>query len=177
MKAISLKQPWANWISQGKKTIETRTWSTPYRGDLLICSSRSGKIGPRGYALCVVELYDIRPMEQGDESGAMIKRYPGAYAWFLRNIRVPDPIFQVKGRLRLYEIEIPENVEIKPKCEEKGCSGPGSACHLSYFDDVKEETVNGINFYCAEHATLNGYCWGCGEFLGLEPAGLCPNCR
>lgn len=39
MKALSLKQPWANAIAKGFKTIETRTWETSFRGDLLICSS------------------------------------------------------------------------------------------------------------------------------------------
>jgi len=41
MKAISLKQPWANFIRDGRKTIETRAWKTEYRGDLLICSSKN----------------------------------------------------------------------------------------------------------------------------------------
>lgn len=31
-KAISLKQPWANWVAEGKKMIETRKWTTRYRG-------------------------------------------------------------------------------------------------------------------------------------------------
>lgn len=35
MTAISLKQPWAQLILDGVKTIETRKWRTNYRGDLL----------------------------------------------------------------------------------------------------------------------------------------------
>ncbi|MEK7168734.1 MAG: ASCH domain-containing protein [Patescibacteria group bacterium] len=57
-KAISLKQPWANLVASGKKTIETRKWSTKYRGDLVICSSQNPKIKPYGKALC------IRPVAQ-----------------------------------------------------------------------------------------------------------------
>ena len=73
--------------------------------------------------------------------------------------------------------------EEKRICEEKGCKQEGFYCHLSYYDDVKEETVDQGNYYCAEHASLNGYCWGCGEFqagcenFDSEPSGLCPNCR
>lgn len=119
MKAILLKQPWANLIAQGKKTIETRTWTTPYRGDLVICSSKSGKIDPRGYALCIVDLYDIRHMRPEDEKGAMCERYPGAYSWFLRNVRNFDPIFQVSGQLGLFEIEIPDNINSTKKEEVK----------------------------------------------------------
>lgn len=32
MKALSLRQPWAELILQGRKTIETRTWRTAHRG-------------------------------------------------------------------------------------------------------------------------------------------------
>lgn len=38
MKAISLKQPFVELIKNRTKTIETRLWSTKYRGDLLICA-------------------------------------------------------------------------------------------------------------------------------------------
>ncbi len=46
MKALSAKQPWANLIAAGEKTIETRTWATRYRGPLLIVSSRRPRIEP-----------------------------------------------------------------------------------------------------------------------------------
>lgn len=36
MKAISLWQPWASLVALGVKTIETRSWSTKYRGPLTI---------------------------------------------------------------------------------------------------------------------------------------------
>lgn len=36
MKAVSVRQPWAELIIQGKKTIEIRKLNTGYRGDLLI---------------------------------------------------------------------------------------------------------------------------------------------
>ena len=41
MKALSIKQPWAWAIACGHKTIETRTWSTTYRGPLLIAASKT----------------------------------------------------------------------------------------------------------------------------------------
>lgn len=106
-KAISLKQPWANLVASGKKTIETRRWSTKYRGDLVICSSQNPKIEPYGKALCIVELYDIRPMTKNDEKKACIKIYPGAYAWMLRNLRKIDPPITVKGSLGIFKIDLP----------------------------------------------------------------------
>lgn len=36
IKAVSLYQPWARLVAQGVKTIETRSWSTEYRGKLAI---------------------------------------------------------------------------------------------------------------------------------------------
>lgn len=109
MKAISLKQPWANLVASGKKTIETRKWSTKYRGDLVICSSQNPKIEPYGKALCIVELYDVRPMTKKDEKKACIKVYPGAYAWLLRNLRLIDPPTPVKGSLGIFNLNLKDN--------------------------------------------------------------------
>ncbi len=36
MKALTIRQPWASLIAAGVKTIETRSWSTKYRGPLAI---------------------------------------------------------------------------------------------------------------------------------------------
>jgi len=105
-KAISLKQPWANLIAQGKKTIETRKWTIPYRGDLVICSSKNPKIEPAGYALCIVNLHHIEPMEKSHEKRACIKVYPGAYSWFLRNIRPLNKLVPVKGRLGVFDLTL-----------------------------------------------------------------------
>ena len=40
MKALSITQPWASLIAQGAKRIETRNWSTTYRGPLAIHASK-----------------------------------------------------------------------------------------------------------------------------------------
>jgi predicted transcriptional regulator len=41
MKALSIRQPWAELILQGKKKIEIRTWNTNFRGDFLIHASKN----------------------------------------------------------------------------------------------------------------------------------------
>lgn len=41
MKALTLHQPWASLVALGVKTIETRSWSTKYRGQLVIHAGRS----------------------------------------------------------------------------------------------------------------------------------------
>lgn len=40
MKVISIIQPWATLIAMGEKKFETRSWSTKYRGELAIHSSK-----------------------------------------------------------------------------------------------------------------------------------------
>ena len=41
MKALSLWQPWAQFIVLGHKRVETRSWPTRYRGDILIHATKS----------------------------------------------------------------------------------------------------------------------------------------
>lgn len=121
VKAISVKQPWASMIARGQKNIETRTWSTKYRGEIYIASSKkadmvamldlsgAGVINsrdpmPQGFALCVANLVDCRPMTEEDEAAACCKVYPEASSWVLENIRKITP-FPVKGQLGIYEIQ------------------------------------------------------------------------
>lgn len=112
MKALSAHQPWASMIASGSKTIETRTWSTNYRGDLLICSTRSPKIMglPSGKALCFANLIDCRPMTRDDEPAARCQLFDGAFAWVLAEIRQVIP-FRVRGQQGLYNIDLPEGYD------------------------------------------------------------------
>lgn len=103
MKAISIKQPWANTIADGIKTIETRTWSTSYRGELLIVSSRKPDIYPAGCAVALVDLVDCVPMTHDHERAACCPIYDGAWAWLLNNIRPVKPV-RVRGALSIYNI-------------------------------------------------------------------------
>lgn len=40
MKALTLTQPWASLMALQAKTIETRSWYTPYRGELIIHAAK-----------------------------------------------------------------------------------------------------------------------------------------
>ena len=40
MRAVSLTQPWATLVAIGAKKLETRSWSTHYRGPLLIHAAK-----------------------------------------------------------------------------------------------------------------------------------------
>ena len=94
MKALSIKWPYAEDILRRTKKIEYRTWYTHHRGELLICCSQNPKSEYSGKAICIVDLYKITG-------------YAGDYEWHLRKVRPIKP-FPVKGRLNLYEVELPK---------------------------------------------------------------------
>ena len=113
MKALSIKQPWANLIAAGKKTIETRVWSTRYRGPLLIVSSKRPPIMPAGYAVAVVDIIDCRPMTPDDEEAACCPFHENAVAWVLRNIRAIEP-FPVTGQRSIFDVDVaPSDIRCK----------------------------------------------------------------
>lgn len=70
-------------------------------------------------------------------------------------------------------------------CEEPGCWERDGimSCRLVVFSNTSQQYEDEFDFYCGEHASKNGYCWGCGEFwAGVEAFDfndnqLCPNCK
>lgn len=116
MKALCVKQPWAKLIAEGKKTIETRTWLTKYRGPLVIVASKTPDYdalayfgltkedcGEFGVAVCIANLTDCRPMNFGDETSACCDVYDGAFSWFLEDVKHVAPL-SIKGQLGLFDL-------------------------------------------------------------------------
>ena len=119
--ALSIRQPWAELILQGRKTIEVRTWATRHRGELWLHTGvrRDEKALNRfdlkadnltfGALVGTCELYDCiefsnetwhRWRNQHLNEGPLDGR---RYAWLLRApTRIkPRPL---KGQLRLMKI-------------------------------------------------------------------------
>lgn len=123
MRALSVKQPWSDLIRSGRKTIELRTWTTSYRGELAICAGASFDPegvrfpdGPRGVTRAVVDLYDIRPAtaDDADDAGETregMERYIATsaargrtvFAWLVRDPR-PTAAVRVSGKLGLFTV-------------------------------------------------------------------------
>ena len=124
---LSVKQPYADLLTiptfqddegnyQADKTIEVRSRNTKYRGDILICSSAKPVMDGRmsGCTLGIVELYDVKPVEEFTEKDwietciPFNERPKKGYGWLVRNPRrvVEMPI---KGKLGFYEIVVPKN--------------------------------------------------------------------
>lgn len=59
MKVISLLQPWATLVVTGAKKIETRSWKTRHRGELLVHASAGRKRIGRELA-ALVKTFEIR---------------------------------------------------------------------------------------------------------------------
>jgi hypothetical protein len=106
MKCISIRQPWASLIASGQKTVELRTWTTKYRGPLIVCASAAPTkdthypIGPMGVTICLVELVDIRRPIPTDS--ACVVPSERDWAWALGRV-THLPAVAVKGRLSLWE--------------------------------------------------------------------------
>lgn len=117
MKALSVRQPYAELIALGEKTIEVRSWRTDYRGPLVICAGAAwhpvgarmfGKFGERGVAVCVVELVDVRPFVIDDAEAAKVYDAAGdvereLLAWVLRDPQRVAPA-PVRGALSLFVV-------------------------------------------------------------------------
>lgn len=121
MKALSLKQPWAELVLQGKKTIELRKWNTNFRGEFLIHAS--GNIDeekmkefnfkdlPRQAIIGKVILEDVKIynneeefLKDSDKHLASAMQW-GKFGFILKSPRRIEPIKQ-KGSLSFFEVKI-----------------------------------------------------------------------
>lgn len=114
--ALSWKQPYAELMLHGK--IETRTWSTKYRGWVLICASKaaysaadvraisgggdqmyrmghflSKEIGKyEGNAIAIGRLVDCREMLREDADACFVKFSPVLFCHVYADVRAIEPI-------------------------------------------------------------------------------------
>ena len=122
-KTLSIKQPWANLIMNGKKNIEIRKWKHPYRGELLIHTGKShdtvGKalfdepITPLGAIIGTAELVDIKQYNNRDQwdNDFLSHMNPyewyekGLYGWVFENPRRFDTPIRKKGETGIFIIK------------------------------------------------------------------------
>lgn len=118
MKVLTIKEPWASLILEGKKTIETRTWNTKYRGLVLLHASQNPKSKISGCIFAAAKIVDVKPMVKEHEDKACCEVYPRAYSWFLEEVR-PTELKRVKGNLGLWNFDC--ELREKPKEGELVC--------------------------------------------------------
>lgn len=118
MKALTLSDnspknpvPWLSLVEYKFKPIETRTWPTKYRGDVLLCGAADSRTPNKGLATCIVKIVDCIPMVKSHETDACIKVYDGAWAWITEDLRWLTKKFPVKGALGLFDVVVPADIE------------------------------------------------------------------
>ena len=124
-KCLSLKQPYAQLVASGKKTIELRTWNTKFRGEFLIHASKKIdvkayerlKIDPHslitGAIIGKVNLYDVKSYDSRESLMRDRKRHfadvddidPG-FGFKIKDAqKFREPII-IPGKLGFFNIEI-----------------------------------------------------------------------
>mgnify|MGYP001372633695 FL=1 len=134
MKCLSICQPFAELIVQGKKTIELRKWNTKFRGEFLVHAAKNVltedckrlKISPKeiatGAIIGKVNLVDVKKYESDKELNKDKKKHHSVsdntknkYGFILENpkkLRVP---IEYMGKLNFFEFHPDEikNNEVK----------------------------------------------------------------
>lgn len=109
VRALTIRQPWASLIAHADKRVESRTWSTGWRGTLLIHAAKSPDLdypdaelwrggGVRAAIVAVARLADCHP---GD-GPCTVWSETGAFHWVLADVvPLPAPV-PAAGRLGLW---------------------------------------------------------------------------
>ena len=109
MRAITIRQPWAELIVRGEKDVENRSWRTNHRGPLLIHAGAQAyresfaehgvpDDAERSAIIGVVEVVDCK------QERTSTWHEEGSWGWYLvraKRFRKPIPM---KGRRGLFEV-------------------------------------------------------------------------
>lgn len=135
MKALSLTQPWATLVAIGAKRIETRSWSTDYRGEIAIHAAKGfprdcrevcwrdpfrewlyDRDLPLGAIVAVARLTDVTAtastamlMTLTPRERAFGDYAAGRYGWLLADVRALRTPIPCKGALGIWTV--PADVE------------------------------------------------------------------
>jgi hypothetical protein len=127
MKCLSLKQPFAELLVSGKKTVELRKWNTKFRGEFLIHASKKidkaraksldinfTKLST-GAIIGTAILYNVKEYKSKAEFEkdknkhyADIKKFGSyKYGFMVNNAHKLRTPLRYPGRLKFFEVEYP----------------------------------------------------------------------
>jgi ASCH domain len=141
MRALSIRQPWAELILSGRKTIETRTWRTSYRGLIAV---HSGWIIEQEF--CTLYGYDPEALAHGgligtvevvdiiefttetwrtlrEQHGVPDADPGGRIGWLLANPHRFDHVIPLRGLPGLFPLPAEIVAQINGSAEPSGLSG------------------------------------------------------
>lgn len=128
MKALSFRQPWAELILQGRKTLDLRTYSRDYRGPLAIHASleieRVSCVQhgldpdalPTGGVVGIVELVDITPLDEAGYAARSAEHLGGRpyrapmYGWALRDPQRLPRMVPLRGQRNLFSVDLDASI-------------------------------------------------------------------
>lgn len=125
MKCLSIKQPFAELVVQGRRTIEIRTWNTKFRGEFLVHASQKidkeicklHKIEPSkliyGAIIGKAFLYDVKEYKSVKEfikdksKHLATERYVDhKYGFLLRDAKRLGKPFYMPSRLNFFNVDL-----------------------------------------------------------------------
>jgi len=126
MKCLSLKQPFADLLAHGEKTIELRKWNTSFRGEFLIHASKTIDIESSerldlnsnkftiGAIIGSAFLYDVKEYSNQQEFekdrhkhfSVITKYFEGyRYGFLIRDAKMLKNPMPYPGKLRFFEVD------------------------------------------------------------------------
>lgn len=109
MRALSIRQPWAELILRGDKDVENRSWRTHHRGPLLIHASRTvEKVAMRQYGFTslatggLVGLVDVVDCTRERKSPWHLE---GCFGWYLRNPVRLSMLIPMLARVGFFQVD------------------------------------------------------------------------
>jgi hypothetical protein len=139
MRALSIKQPWAELILRGDKDVENRSWRTHHRGPLLIHASRTvdreamrhhglGSL-PTGGLVGLVDVIDCTKQRSSQW------HLEGCFGWYLQRPVRLERLLPMPGRVGFFHVDESEPTilvalrELEPRgsssglTRARGCAG------------------------------------------------------
>jgi hypothetical protein len=117
LKALSVVEPWGEFIAAGKKTIEVRSWTTrdllPDEDLLIVQNKKRLHAGdapdPDGKAMALVRVLEMRPFVYADRAHAKTERFEeGLFAWVLGDLRPLKKRVRVVADRKIYQVTLNE---------------------------------------------------------------------
>jgi len=125
MKCLSIKQPFAELVAQGRRTIEIRTWNTKFRGEFLIHASQKidreicklqnidpskliyGAIIGKAFLNDVKEYKSVKEFIKDKSKHLATERYADhKYGFMIKDaVKFQEPIY-MPGRLNFFNVDL-----------------------------------------------------------------------
>lgn len=175
VKALSFRQPWAELVLQGKKSLDLRTWSTRYRGPLAIYASQTVEkdrclehgIDPNSLTTgAVIGLVDLTGVVELDETAYNARAsehlsgrrfHQPMFGWELANPHpLPEPL-PARGRLLLFEIDLPyvdDQLSERSRTVAKSKTVPGSEHPAAELSERSRSLAQSKTASVPEHGAL-----------------------